>query len=460
MKKILVQTFYYPPMGGAGVQRIVKFVKYLPDFGYAPVVVARAGAENIPEDPALSADVASCTTYRVELMRNEALLRRLCVNKLLRHIPGFPLKWWVVAAKRMCDKVEKLEKPDLIFVTAPPYFGIETVAALAKKNNIPWVLDLRDPWALDPLTFYSTWLHYRLNLKTMSRSCHGASAVIMNTPRALLALKSKFPKLPSNKLFCITNGWDKHDFHNSIMPTVGRTFSKTMTLTHSGGFLTLPAIKMDPTSRKVLGLRGRGRLGILKYSLGKSHMLARSPYYLFKALRSLLDADKISEDDIRIVFVGNLTQEERNLAAKFDLGDMVEFKGYVSHRQAIEALASTDALFLAIHEPGNNGFPLTMPGKTYEYLASGKPILALVPPGDARDFVIASGLGIACDPTDVEQIAQTLLDLLTKHRNGSLNVNRNDQFIGSFERKKLAKRLAEVFDFAIGQYRLKAPERL
>jgi len=452
MKSVLFLAYYYPPMGGAGIQRVVKFIRYLPDYGYVPVAVAGTGREDkrISNDDTLLSQVESATTYRVELTEREKRLRRFCLNKFNRWIPGIAFKWWVAAAKRLCNEVVQIEKPEVICVTVPPYSGVEAAIAVAKKNNIPWVLDMRDPWAIDPIRFYSTWFHYRLDLADMRRACQQANAVILNTPRALATLKDRFPELPPNKLFCITNGWDKNDFNGNTIPATQKGLSGPLTIAHTGVFLTRPAIEMDPSSRKILGIRGSKFLETLKYSFGQSHLLARSPYYLLKALRLLLDSGKISENDVHLVFIGDLTQEDKNLVAMFDLSNIVEFKGYVSHQESIRCLTSSDVGFLAVHKPLNGQPPLTIPGKIYEYMAIKKPILALVPPGDARDFLRQSGLGFICEPTNVEMIGQTLLDLLRRHRStAELAVEVDEKFIQQFERRILTKRLAEVLNFAI-----------
>ncbi len=451
MKKVLFLAYYFPPMGGAGVQRVAKFIKYLPDYSYTPVVVAGIGYEDkqTAGDNILLSDVKSVATYRVQLTKYEEYLRQLCLNKFIKRIPGIPFKWWVEAAKRLCQEVIHAGKPEIICVTVPPYSAVGAVVAIAKKNNIPWVLDMRDPWAIDPLRFYSTWFHYRLDLKTMRYACRESNAVIMNTPRALAALKDRFPELLPNKLFCITNGWDKNDLDGNIVPATRKSLPGPLTIAHTGLFLTRSAIEMDPSSRKVLGIRGSKLLETVKYSVGQSHVLARSPYYLFKALRLLLDAGKISENDIHLIFAGDSTGEDKNLVRMFNLNRIVEFRRYVSHPESIRYLASADVTFLAVHKPLNGQPPLTIPGKTYEYMAMKKPILALVPPGDARDFVRQSRLGFTCDPTNVEEIAQTLLDLLCRHRSpAGLAIEADEEFIQQFERGSLTKKLAEVLDFA------------
>lgn len=452
MRKVLILAYYYPPLGGAGVQRIAKFVKYLPDYGFAPIVVAGTGSEDkqISNDETLLSQVESATTYRVELTKGEERLRQFCLNKFVKRIPGIPFKWWVAAAKRLCHKVVQIEKPKAICVTVSPFPAVKAAEEVAKKHGIPWVVDMRDPWAIDPLRFYSTWFHYRLDLKTMRHTCHEANAVIMNTPRALAALKDRFPESPSNKLFCITNGWDRQDMDIRITRKAARNPGKALNIIYVGGFLTRAAFSIDPISKKLLGVKSNRLFDLVKFSLGKSNLLARSMYYLLKALRLLLDAGKISNNDIHLILVGNLTQEDKNLVSMFGLESMVEYKGFVSHEESIRYLASADVTFLAVHKPLNGQPPLTIPEKTYEYMAMNKPILALVPPGDARDFVRQSGLGFTCDPTNVEEIAQTLLDLLHKYRStAELAVEVDEKFIQQFERRILTKKLAEVLNFAI-----------
>lgn len=455
MRKVLILAYYYPPMGGAGVQRIAKFVKYLPDYGYIPVVVAGPSEENIPNDGTLVGDVESATTYRVELTEREERLRQFCLNKFIRRIPGIPFKWWVSAAKRVCQEAVQTEEPDVICATVSPFLGVRAVEAVGKRYGIPWVVDMRDPWAIDPLTFYSTWFHYRIELAAMRDACYHANGVIMNTPHALDAVKKKFPELDSKKLFCITNGWDKEDLKIRIKPEAGQNSSKPLTIVHIGGFLTRAAILMDPISRKLLGIKGNRLLDFIKYSSGKSNLLARSLYYLLQALRLLLSSGQISENDLRIILVGDPRPEDKNLVAMLNFEKMVEFTGYVSHKKCIQSLSSADIALLAIHKPQNGCPPLTIPGKTYEYMGLKKPILALVPPGSARHFMIRSGLGTICDPTDVNHIAQTLLVLIEKHRDRTLNVKPDDQFINQFERRKLTEKLAEVLDFAISQHHSK-----
>lgn len=459
MKKVLFIAYYYPPLGGAGVQRITKFVRYLPNYGYTAVLVAGTGNEDnrTPVDDTLVTYVESATTFRVKLTEYEEYLRQFCQSKFIRSlVPGIHFKWWTTAVKRICQNAVQIEKPDIICVTVSPYSAAEAACAVARKYNIPWVLDIRDPWALDTKNYYPTWLHYQRDLRAMKKACQTADAVIMNTPRSLYALKGRFPKLSPKKSFCITNGWDNDDFEKEVDYSKVEYEAEKLTIVHTGQFHTRYAIKVEPSSRKLLSNQGKNIIDFVKYSSSRPHFLAMTPYYFFKALRLLLDERKISEDDIQMICVGNATEYDKNLAKMFNIESMVQFTGYVGHSKSISYLASADVLFLLLFNLKNNGFPLLVSGKTYEYMASRKPILALVPPGDERDFVQKSGLGFVCDPTDVQKIAQTLLDLLHKYRSPmGIDIEPDDQFIQQFERKTLTKKLAKVFNFAISSHRSK-----
>ncbi|MBP7051865.1 MAG: glycosyltransferase [Phycisphaerae bacterium] len=453
MKKVLMLSYCYPPSGGAGVQRTTKFVKYLPACGYAPRVVGGTGSPaggRIPEDPKLMDDVRDAPLDAVRLSAWERRLKR-AEAKMGRYLPAMSFCWWVRAAERAGHDLILRDRPDLLYVTVSPYPAAKAAASLAGRHRLPWVLDMRDPWALDPINYYVSRLHHAWDLRAMRVACEQATAVIMNTPESLRALQDAFGHLPVEKLFCIPNGWDRGDFQPSVDSTPRQDAGGRFTIVHTGQFHTAGARRVDPGSRAVLGgpvrLRWRDRL---RYSVGRPHLLARTPYYLFKAVRKLLDEGNANARALRLVFVGSATPEDRSLASRFGLNDITEFPGYAMHARSVQMLESADALFLPLHEPADRRGALIVPGKTYEYLAARKPILACVPPGDTREFVRRAGVGFVCDPTDVAGIAAVLSDLLARHREGGLRCQPNDEFIERFERSRLAGDLARVFDFALG----------
>lgn len=450
MKNVLILAYYFPPMGGSGVQRPVKFVKYLEQFGYSPRVVALDGSifnGQMPKDCEMLGDIAGKDIRYVTLNRRETLQAKLASTKLTQYTPSLHWSWWTQAARRTCDEAFADGKPDVLFATVSPFASARAASDIARKYDIPWVLDMRDPWALDPISFYPSKLHYLSERRAMRAACRDADAVIMNTPQSLGAVKAAFPEVPTEKLFAITNGWDSDDF-NGFQKDSGQR-DKKLTIVHTGRFYTGYSARVNPWSRSVLFGRRFKPQDLFRYSFGKSNMLARTPYYLFAALKKLMDESAIREEDIRLVFVGQTTSEDKKLVELFGLEKMAEFKGYLNHRDSVSVLQSADVLFLPLHEPDGGKSALIVPGKTYEYIASGVPILGLLPPGDAREFIMRSGLGFICEPTNIEQIAVTVLDLVRRHRTQGIAVMPDHAYIGRFERRNLTRKLSEVLDFAI-----------
>ena len=178
------------------------------------------------------------------------------------------------------------------------------------------------------------------------------------------------------------------------------------------------------------------------------NLLTRSPYYLFAAYRKLVERKHIRPDAVRFIFAGAATPDDKQLAETFRVAEITEFRGYLNHEKSVELLYEADVLFLPLHELDDGCDPLIVPGKTYEYLAARRSILACVPMGDACDFVLKSGLGCICEPSDIEQISKTLLNLIEQHRSKrGILLHPDIEFINKFERKQQAKELSNVFDF-------------
>ena len=152
MKKVLILAYYYPPTGGAGVQRVVKFARYLPGFGYHPAVVSGTGVRSVsyaPMDEMLSREIADVTNYPLPCVQDEGLS---------------PSRWCELAYAKCCEVVAS-EKPDCVFVSVSPYYAAGVACRVAKRFDLPWILDMRDPWALDPYLAYRTRLHHWADLR-------------------------------------------------------------------------------------------------------------------------------------------------------------------------------------------------------------------------------------------------------------------------------------------------------
>ena len=444
--KLLILAYYYPPLGGAGVQRTVKFARYLPDFGVKPFVVGGDGRDerDFVVDSQLGREVAHVGHVPIRLTTQEEVLEKRGRSGWGRRVPGMRFRGWCKAAERMMEQQICRDKPDALMVSASPFESVPVVARLARRHHLPWVLDLRDPWALDPIMIYTSVLHYWLDKNAMRRACHEADAVVMNTPGSLGAMLEAFPEVDSDKCAVITNGYDATDVPSTDAGKDKVASGGPVHIVHTGVFHTQLALKSDPASRKVWGLPPTGIAQRLLCRPGQPHMLARTPYYLLAAVRNLIDGGQMTPDQIKFTFVGADTPFDHQLVERFDLTSCVEFTGYVNHSESVNYLRQADWLFLPLHV-AKHGSPLIVPGKLYEYLAVETPILGLVPEGDAADFLRQSGKALLAHPTDIDAIGRTLLKMLHGHNNGfSHEIAADRQFIRQFERRRLTEQLAHI----------------
>ena len=255
----------------------MKFVRYLPEFGVTPVVVAgpeRVTSRWTPEDSQLSEELSSgLRVYR------PASIPRFSQSRLLRLLgrPTGVEAWWASVLRRPAEEAIVAHRPDVLFVTLSPFAALETVLALGARHRLPVVADLRDPWALDEVTIYPSRLHRARAVANMGRQLARCDWVILNTPEALRAVRATFPTLDERRLTVITNGYDPSDFEG-LAP---RKPDGRFRLVHTG-YLHTEA-----------GFRHAHR-GALRRALGgeacEIDFWGRSPYYLVEALRRLRES--------------------------------------------------------------------------------------------------------------------------------------------------------------------------
>jgi glycosyltransferase involved in cell wall biosynthesis len=170
-----------------------------------------------------------------------------------------------------------------------------------------------------------------------------------------------------------------------------------------------------------------------------------------RALSALYKEHPDLRGKIEIVFAGVFDDNDRRLVSELRLDDSVQILGYLPHAESVKLLQSADVLFLTHFNFSDGTRNPFIGGKTYEYMASGKPILALLPESDAKDFVRESGLGIFCPQKNIEAIKSTLLNLYRQHMSGGISVSANWDFIQQFKRRQLTRRLGEIFDSVIAK---------
>jgi hypothetical protein len=426
MKRVLVLAYHFPPGGGPGVQRAVKFIRYLPEFGFEPVVVTGPAEEErsfAPGDTSLASELPpDLETYRVAPPEpREADGWHGRAERWLRLRSAWS-RWWIEGATAVGRRVPKI---DVVLATMSPFQSAEVAASLSQALGAPWVADLRDPWALDEMHVYGSALHRRLDLRAMRRSLRASAGIVMNTPEAAASLGSEFPELASRTIV-LPNGYDASDFATPTPPRDDDAFR----IVHAGYLHT----GLGEDHRRKRGLRAR-----LGGALGDVDILPRSHVYLLAAVEQLLTARPELRSLLEVHLVGQLTESDRRAISS----DVVHTHGYLAHSECLDVVRTADLLFLPMHDVGDDYRARIVPGKTYEYLASGRPILAAVPDGDARDLLASSPLTALARPTDVEAMARSIGAEIDRFRREGRTPSTNRE-LDRFERRALTERLAAL----------------
>jgi glycosyltransferase involved in cell wall biosynthesis len=437
MRRLLFLAYHYPPIGGGGVQRNRRFAEHLRTYGYDPVVVTGTGAKDSRWSPldATLADpaLAGLETHRVPGPEPEpdSGLSRTINGALDRH--NALLRWWLPGA--LAAGRDAGRGCDAIFASLIPYETAQTAMKLSTELGIPWIADLQDPWALDEMWLYPTGLHHAIDKRRMRRQLASAAAIVMNTPEAAARLTREFPELASRIVVSITNGFDAADFAGAAP---AREDDGTFRIVHTG------------TMHTTTGLRLRQRKRLRRWLGGITphvDFLPRSHVYLLQALEQLRASDPSLVEGVEVHLAGVLTAADREIAEGSPFPRLL---GYKSHSETLTLVRTADLLFLPMHElaPGHRAG--LVPGKAYEYIASGRPILAAVPDGDVRDILGAVGTAEFCRPSDVDAMASLLRGLIERARSGAPLPVADASAVAPYERRELTRRLAETFDRVLG----------
>jgi len=443
-RSVLFLSYLFPPRGGAGVQRALKFAKYLPQFGWRPLVVANGGSAadfvTTQQDPTLLKDLpeGSVVEYTRLSPAEDRTYRRHQSKARQRLAATDPMGWWVGPAVRTGLELVQKHAPAAIFVTMSPFTAAEAGIRLKARTGLPLVFDLRDPWALDETRIYPTAWHARRDWRAMGRALGAADLVIMNTPRSAEAAAKAFPLAPGGRMIHLTNGFDPEDFsRGAVVPPAA---PGVLRIVHTGMFHSELARVWDDLYAR------RGWMNKLKSARRPINLWSRTPRYLAEAMGRAVGSGAIPAGKVELVLVGELTASDRELIETGPAGSMTTLLGYRTHEESVGWVKSADLLFLPNHTPLDGGPALVVPGKTYEYLGSGRPVLSMGPAGDMSDFVERCRAGFCVKGDDVAAAADVLARAYAAKVAGSALIEPDVAAIAAFERRALAQRLAGVLD--------------
>lgn len=423
MKKVLIITYYWPPSGGAGVQRWLKFAKYLPEFGWQPIIltVDPAYASYPQRDESLSREVGpDCLVYTTKSFElynfyklisgkkevpyggfanesKEGLFQK--VSKFLRGnflLPD-PRKGWNKYALKKAAELIREFKIDTVVTTSPPHSTQLIGLKLKQKFNIRWIADLRDPWT--DIYYYNQFHHTALARKidkSYERKVIENADLLITVSEDVKRIFAEKSKLPvAAKTAVIPNGFDEEDFRITNVPA---------------------------ETKKIITYTGT----------------ISEAYNVDSLLEALSRLSEEIKSRTLIRFVGkvppSVVQKFRNTQLE------IELVGYVDHTKSIEYLFRSDLLLLVIPKVKNNQGILT--GKFFEYLASQKPVLAIGPTdGDLAKIIQETQCGKLFDYSNSDGMLRFIQEKLEKRE-----TTIRPELAYQYSRKELTRKITKLFE--------------
>ena len=459
MRRVLIVSYFFPPAGNVGVHRTLRFLKWLPEFGWHPVVLTPRNAKVSNHEPSLLKKVPPTvpvvrtpsfeslnygnevgSKYRIPL---PGLLRKLCVElprdgwKYLS-VPDEKMGW-VPFATRAGHRVLSEQDISAIYVTGKPFSSYFIGDALARRSGLPWIMDLRDLWTLNRRVRPTSSLHGRLEARLERRFVRSAAAVITNTPGNREDFIGCYPECPADKFLTITNGFDAGDFDDLPADKPDK-----FTIGYSGTFYFATGAPVNGY-RKLLGFDRKDRKIYETYS----------PKFLFEALSELFAESPQMREKTEIVFTGPGCDKIGGLVAQYGLERNVDLRGWVEYRESLRMLRNSHLLVLALSRGEESAG--WIPSKLFQYLGAGTPILALVPPGDVADIVHETKAGSVAEPDNVSAIKSALRSAFAEFSSQTSSFASDADAIAPYEGRQLTERLAACLDQVTGSHALGRP---
>ena len=424
-KKVLIITYYWPPAGGPGVQRWLKFVKYLPEFGIQTIVYIPENPTYPIVDSALEKEVSESTVilkhsifepYQLASFFSKNKTKKISsgiipnqkkqslLDKVFLWIRGNLFipdarVFWVKPSVSFLEKYIVENNIDTIITSGPPHslhlIGLE----LKHKLNVKWFADFRDPWTTIGyhkslrLSNYAAKKHKKLERQVLN----AADTIIVTSNTT----KTEFQAITQRPIEVITNGYDTE---NVVKQALETKFS----LAHIGSFLS-----------------------------------DRNPQLLWESLVELISEIPDFGSHLEIKLIGAVSQEVLETIAQFGLNPYLNNLGYVSHSEAIAHQRKSQVLLLI--EINSEDTKSIIPGKLFEYMVSGRPIVAIGPNGsDFAEIITNTNTGVFFDYSEKMKLKSVLLGFYNQFLDGKLQSNALG--LQQYSRKSLTEKLVEILD--------------
>ncbi len=438
LRQVLLIAAEFPPVSASGVQRILKFTKYLPQYGWMPTVITGPSQRSLYHalDLQQLAEVDDrITVHRTRQGTAPRAFHRLqttAAGKALIRVLTFPdtFAFWIQPAYRLACSVLASGRFDAVLSTDPVSTHIAAALA-ARRFSLPWICDVRDLWT-DGFHFRPTsYLHRVAGARVdraLLRHAKGLSLATEGFERFLL---ERYPFIRA-KTRVVRNGYDESDFFRN-----GPTPQGKFTMVYSGEIYG-----------RTTHVSPKGIAALFEPLTHGPGVYIRSTREIVRALELALARCPEMRSDFELVFVGAVAENHAAYVRESPVSGLVRLTGQVPHAEAVEWLQRAHALFLMQDGAGSE---LVVPAKVYEYMRAGKPILGLFRPGETPDLLKGSGLGYLAHPTDTEQIAEKLVDLYRGVRENR-SPEPNLDFIRGLTRERATQQLARLLDAVVEEH--------
>lgn len=422
MKRALIITYYWPPAGGPGVQRWLKFVKYFREFGVEPIVYAPENPNYPLIDENFSSEIPSDIEiikqpinepYRFAKLFSKKKTKQIssgiiskkeisAMEKLMLYVRGnFFIPdarvGWVKPSVEFLSKYIAENSVDVVITTGPPHSLHLIGMQLQKELNIKWIADFRDPW---------TTIHYHKSLrlnKSSERKHKSLEASVLKSADVITVTspttKKEFEMITETQIEVITNGFD-------ISEEIDFQMDSNFSISHIGSLLS-----------------------------------ERNPEVLWKVLAEICKENPDFKSDLELKFAGAVSEEVKKSLENTGLIENCKFLGYVSHSEALQLQNQSQVLLLV--EINSAETRAIIPGKLFEYLAAKRPIIALGPKeSDIEGIISETKSGIFFSYWDDDELKVEILQLYEQFKSGNLAIA--SEGIEKYSRREVTKRMSAL----------------
>jgi len=408
-------------MGMGGVQRTLKFAKYLRDYNWQPVVITDSPKKYFAVDNSLLQEAIDNNIIIERTGKNfdpskiivkapkESLRKLRSSVSQFFFIPDSKIGWKNKALKLIDEVWKKHGGFDLVFATAPPYTDFLIGQEVKRKYKIPLVIDYRDAWVDSPvLNTYPTPYHKLKNMRLEKSVLKNANKVITTNRRVKEYIISRYGNIEYNDVKIITHGFDSEDFEKAKASELPITYK--FRITYSGSFYT------------------------------------RNPRFYFEAIKTFMDRNPELKDKVEFCFIGTFSKENIQIAKSLGIEPYIKILGYLEHIECVKYITASDVLFLMISRGENED--AAMPGKVGEYIGSGKNIVACIPEGVTKKMLEKYDAIKFIDEENPAAIADAFKEYYNLKQQDKMP-KANEEMISEYDRKNLTYELAKEFNLLI-----------